>query len=142
MTIHDANPAGAENPAVGHERRDVQIRPVVLLGLGLLALVIVALAAVWALDVGYRTTQEDGLVLPTAAQPVDRLPPEPRLKANPEAEWAAYRAEQLEELETYGWVDRQRGVYRLPIERAKELLLERGLPARTGATDEAPAATP
>jgi hypothetical protein len=31
-------------------------------------------------------------------------------------------------LTTYGWVDRKSGVVRMPIERAMELLVERGLP--------------
>ena len=29
---------------------------------------------------------------------------------------------------TYGWVDQQKGVVRIPIEQAKQLLLQRGLP--------------
>jgi hypothetical protein len=36
----------------------------------------------------------------------------------------------------YGWVERGTGIVRLPIERAKELVLERGLPVRQA---EAPA---
>jgi len=34
------------------------------------------------------------------------------------------------ELATYGWVDENAGIVRLPIERAKALLLEQGLPSR------------
>ena len=37
-------------------------------------------------------------------------------------------------LTTYGWVDRQKGLVRIPIDRAMELLLQRGLPARPSAT--------
>jgi hypothetical protein len=37
---------------------------------------------------------------------------------------------QAELLEGYGWVDRSAGTVRLPIERAMQLLLERGLPTR------------
>ena len=33
-------------------------------------------------------------------------------------------------LTTYGWVDKNAGTVRIPIDRAKELLLERGLPVR------------
>jgi hypothetical protein len=29
---------------------------------------------------------------------------------------------------TYGWIDRNGGVVRLPIDRAMDLVLERGLP--------------
>jgi hypothetical protein len=41
-------------------------------------------------------------------------------------------------LTTYGWMDQNAGVVRLPIERAKELILERGLPVR--GAEAAPAA--
>jgi hypothetical protein len=37
---------------------------------------------------------------------------------------------QADRLVGYGWVDREAGIVRLPIERAMELLLERGLPTR------------
>ena len=33
-------------------------------------------------------------------------------------------------LHSYGWVDQQAGVVRIPIDRAMELLAQRGLPTR------------
>lgn len=53
---------------------------------------------------------------------------EPLLQTNPPADLAAYNAAQQHALHSYGWVDRQRGVVHLPIERAMDLLLQRGLP--------------
>ena len=41
-----------------------------------------------------------------------------------------FRAHEHEVLTTYGWTDKNAGVVRIPIERAKDLLLERGLPVR------------
>jgi hypothetical protein len=35
-------------------------------------------------------------------------------------------------LSSYGWVDREAGIVRIPIDRAMDLLAERGLPARAG----------
>jgi hypothetical protein len=46
------------------------------------------------------------------------------------------RPPQADLLEGYGWVDREAGVVRVPIERAMELLLERGLPTRPEAEQE------
>jgi hypothetical protein len=34
-------------------------------------------------------------------------------------------------LNSYGWVDEEAGVVRIPIDRAMELTLERGLPTRS-----------
>ena len=40
----------------------------------------------------------------------------------------AFRAEEDAALTTYGWVDKGRGVARIPVEEAMRLLAERGLP--------------
>jgi hypothetical protein len=42
------------------------------------------------------------------------------------------RAEEQEKLSSYGWVEPNAGVVRIPVERAMELLAERGLPTREG----------
>ncbi len=55
-------------------------------------------------------------------------PPGPLLQANPTADMAAMRREEDQLLSTYGWVDRQQGVVRVPIDRAIDLVLEAGLP--------------
>src|ERR1051326_5575586 len=56
-----------------------------------------------------------------------RVPPEPRLQVAPKADLDQRRAAEREHLERYGWVDRDRGIARIPIERAMKLLSERGL---------------
>jgi hypothetical protein len=59
---------------------------------------------------------------------VHPVPPAPRLQVAPKADLAGVRAAEREQLEGFGWVDRERGVTRIPIERAMRLLSERGLP--------------
>jgi hypothetical protein len=78
-----------------------------------------------------------------------KLPPEPRLQLAPDSEEQIDMSEPpnlktqnpLEEmkelrknwddqLKSYGWVDEQGGVVRIPIDDAKKLLLQRGLPTR------------
>lgn len=44
---------------------------------------------------------------------------------------AAFRKHEDEVLHTYGWVDRSAGTVRIPIDKAKDLLMERGLPVRS-----------
>lgn len=60
--------------------------------------------------------------------------PQPRLLVNEPANLATFQAREHEVLTTYGWVDRNAGIVRIPVERAKDLVLERGLPVR-GAID-------
>lgn len=44
----------------------------------------------------------------------------------PQMEWEVYRDVKLQELQSYGVDARRPGEYRIPVDRAKELLLERG----------------
>jgi hypothetical protein len=47
--------------------------------------------------------------------------------------WVEHQAEDERVLGSYGWIDAQNGVVRIPIERAMELVLEHGLPVAPGA---------
>ena len=53
------------------------------------------------------------------------LPPEPRLQITPAADLEQHRAREETAIRTYGWIDRESGVVRIPVERAMELLIER-----------------
>jgi len=70
-----------------------------------------------------------------------RLPPQPRLQYAPVLDLEEFRAAEEKILNSYGWVDRQNGVVRMPIGRAMDLLAQRGLPARTAAPPPASTAT-
>lgn len=56
----------------------------------------------------------------------------PRLQLSPPEDLQKYRAAEDARLNSYGWVNRTGGVVRIPVERALELVLERGLPTRDG----------
>jgi len=56
--------------------------------------------------------------------------PKPNLQINPQADLLALRARETSELESYGWMDRKAGRVRIPIDRAMDLLVLRGLPTR------------
>jgi hypothetical protein len=67
-------------------------------------------------------------------------PPTPGLNVQEPVVLKAFRDGEDAALHHYGWVDQGSQVVRLPIDRAKELLMERGLPVRPAATDAAPVA--
>jgi len=54
--------------------------------------------------------------------------PEPRLQVVPAQDLQQMRAAEDAVLSSYDWVDEAAGFVRVPIDRAIELLLERGLP--------------
>src|SRR5216684_5977300 len=56
--------------------------------------------------------------------------PQPRLEGDERREINDFREHEEQTLNSYGWVDQQAGVVRIPIDRAMQLLTQRGLPTR------------
>jgi hypothetical protein len=54
--------------------------------------------------------------------------PEPRLESSELGEYDESRIRDEQVLNTYGWVDQNAGVVHIPIDRAMQLIAERGLP--------------
>jgi hypothetical protein len=71
-----------------------------------------------------------------------RTPPEPRLEPDPLPPRRRMVAEEEAVLTTYGWVDRGTGVVRMPVDRAMDLLVERGLPPSKPMAAMTPTPTP
>lgn len=82
-----------------------------------------------AAAVGERQAIE-GRVYPDVNAVGANAGPQPQLLVNEPANLNQFRAQEHLKLTTYGWVDQNAGVVRIPVERAKDLLLERGLPVR------------
>lgn len=114
------------NPTPGHERRDVAVKRLLLFGAGLCVMVLFALVSMWLLFGYYKAEQSPG---PPQAQE-QKTPPEPRLQVTEQADLQKQRKAEDAVLTSYGWVDQPTGIVRIPIDRAIELLAQRGLPAR------------
>jgi hypothetical protein len=54
--------------------------------------------------------------------------PQPRLEENERTQFRSFIEDQDRKLATYDWVDKDRGTVRIPIDRAMELIEQRGLP--------------
>lgn len=115
-------------PGSRHETRDIDVGLIAkLLGFGVVVTAVVLLAVYWLfVSVRDRQAATDPVASPYAANPSPFVGP--TLQASPPTDLQEIRAHEEHILESYGWVDRQRGVVRIPIERAMDLLLERGLP--------------
>jgi hypothetical protein len=135
--MENTSHAPAARPG-GHEEHDVDIRGIVVFVIGLTIVCLVTGVAMLALFryLDRRLVEAEPAVSPLAL-PAGQLPPEPRLLTDEPALLDAYRAEQAQKLTTYGWVDREHGIARIPIERAKAWLLERGLPHRASPPSDA-----
>jgi hypothetical protein len=125
-----------ERPEVRHEVLDVNAWAVGKFGIALVLLCIFALAIL--VGVFRYFMAQNGGKLPERELNVDarQLPVEPRLQRTPILDLQRFKAAEDQILNGYGWVDQQHGVVHVPIDRAIDLLAQRGLPSR------APAAAP
>ena len=147
--IHPANSTGNG----GYERSDIGVKGVLyfLLGLavaGLFTYFIVD-GLYWYLDKRSETQQAPVNPLVTNA-PADtrHIPddypksafPDPRLENDERGQLNDIRLTEEQTLSTYDYIDKNAGTVRIPIERAMDLVAQRGLPVRTqGAPAEATA---
>ncbi len=56
-----------------------------------------------------------------------QIPPEPRVQGFPMRDWEKFNAEEIRKTTTYELLDETTGKVRIPVERAKELILQKGL---------------
>lgn len=136
-----------------YERRDIGVAGVLYFLLGLVAagvLVHFIVTGVFAyLNKRYETEQPPvSPLIKNAQQDTRRIPPQygenyekylkegfpaPQLETDERTQLNTIRLGEENTLSTYGWVDQKAGVVHIPIDRAMELLAQRGLPTRSGA---------
>ena len=121
--------------------REIQYHQLIWMGVGLLVVALLSGVGVFFLlrgFVSWRAQQAaDSAPLVAPAPPAEGA----KLLARPERELDRVRHEEAERLESYGWVDQNAGVARIPVERAIEVVAARGLPARAAAPTPAPVAS-
>jgi hypothetical protein len=120
-------------PAVGHESSDASIRIVVITG----ACLVVGAAMVGLLVYGIFWYLADHPLSaprpnPLAATEAQQMPPQPRIEEHPAIEVKDLHSEEDQILTTYGWTDKDKGIVRVPLDRAMELRLQQGFPTKPG----------
>jgi hypothetical protein len=131
-----------QNEEVDFEREDLGAKPILIFLLALtIACVLVALAlkGLYSYLDAYENRHQpvqNPLVQQTTTdtRTVERGDikkfPQPRLESDETTEINAFRLQEEQTLNSYGWVDEQAGVVRIPIDRAMALVAQRGLPTR------------
>ena len=129
------DPGFLEMVDAGHEKSDVNVKGIFIFAFSLLFSLVIVLGVVAVFFGGfgllnrklnaYRPTQEQG-----AASQVKIAPDYqgPLLQVKPEEDLSGMRVHNATDLQTYAWIDRQAGIVRMPVDRAMEILAERGLP--------------
>ena len=120
----------------GYETRDANVRGVFSFLVFLCALLVATALICWGLF-RYLSKRDAGPVTHSPFAETRQLPLGPMLLVNPREDWLKYHEQQEQSLETYSWENRDAGIVRVPIERAMELLVQKGLPVQS----ETPPAT-
>lgn len=125
------------DPSQRHENRDVNIWAIGKVGIALGITTIASLLLV--LGVFHYLETLDNATRTAHPTQATALPPEPRLLDNEPENLRQVRAAENRLLNGYSWADQQHTKVKIPIDRAIDMLVQRGLPSRNGtaATDTA-----
>jgi hypothetical protein len=129
MAHHGHEPApgaAAESVAAGYELLDIpSSRPIWLFIISIFGLLL------FAYVLGIVLVSVQGAQVRDASHAVDvnspQVPPGPRIEGDPTVDGERIVREATERLESYGWVNQRQGIAHVPIERAMELLLDKGV---------------
>lgn len=129
MSSHTTNPA-VTPPAEDYQDRDINVTYIAIALIVIVVITISSAVGMLALHRTYAAAYEKSREEASPLVKVREIPPGPNLQVNGLAELQAYQAVIQERLESYEYTDKMRGVGRIPVERAVDILAERGLPAR------------
>lgn len=117
--------------------RELDLRAIAGFAVGLVVVTVLSAGLLWYFAGFLRGHQaaKDPAPSPLAAAGAPYQPPGPRLQTDPAGEMAALRAAEEQLLGSYGWVDRQGGIARIPIERAISLMVGDAEPAPPAAAE-------
>jgi hypothetical protein len=132
-------------PGSGHEHTDANVWIIVKFGIWLLiSAILIHIGLGFLFGLWVKQSEEPVAQFPLATGQEHRLPAAPRLQQFPENEFYDFRRREEAVLKEYGWVNKEAGVVRMPIDEAMRLAVERGFPVRAqqpASTAPAPAAT-
>jgi hypothetical protein len=112
-----SSPSNIATGGPKHERTDIEVRAVAIALASVMCVVVIAAFLVKGMLAASGSSR---------AGPTETPPPAPiRLNSDPAAEIAAYQDEKRRQLDSYGWVDRDRGIAHVPIARAMQMMAER-----------------
>lgn len=125
------------NPARGHERRDVHAKWVfaVVFLLFLFGLSLHGIIACFMKSLDHIPSSADLWNPAKGARIGAGQPGFPVLQVSPRLDLEEFRRREDAELNSYGWINRTAGIVRVPIEQAMNLVLQEGLPVRSGTND-------
>jgi hypothetical protein len=120
-----------------YEERDVSFKGLVKWAIGLAATVAVSSVLMFALY-DYFAARPEQFPVPSPMAAARAPYVGPKLQVHAPQELKEWRTAEDSVLNSCAWVDPDKGIVRIPVSRAMELLAERGLPAKIGEGDAKP----
>lgn len=113
-----------------HERTDAKVKPLAIF-LILMGITIIASAGFTVLLFEFFTQRAQSFDKPVSPLQIKNETPEGvRLQVVPGLDLRLQNEAEGDRLNGYGWVDQGAGVVHIPIDKAIEVLVEKGVPAR------------
>lgn len=109
-----------------YEKSDADVKKVAYAGIAILVIVIVVIFAMSFFTKAMK--KQINARYPKSIYQVETQfsSPETQLETHPSAGLEALRAEEHNKLHSYGWVDEEKKVARIPIEKAMDKMLKKG----------------
>jgi hypothetical protein len=130
---------GPNPPGAKYEHTDIDVNVGYKFALWLTVAMVISVAIVWGAFKFFDSRQHSADTLaqkyPLAATMAPKAPPTPNLQNQPFKDVFSLRENENKKLTGYGWVDKDGGVTHIPIDRAMEVMLQRGFPARAEGGD-------
>jgi hypothetical protein len=118
----------ATNGKLGYETREVNIKLILLSTVAMVILVLVTcFITVGIFD--FLNSHSETVAKVTSVPRPKEIPPEPRVLEHPWEQLPVLHETEDRVLNSYGWMDQKTGVVRIPVDRAIDILAERGLPS-------------
>ena len=114
----------------GHEQSDLSPKKIALFGISLAGVIVIVLFVAYLLIHRFYTQEARKEVRPSPLSYTPELVPGPRLIVDSGKEFKEMRAAEDRILNTYDWAEIEKGIVRIPINRAMDILAQKGLPAR------------
>ena len=125
-----------------HERTDAKVRPLAIF-LIFMGVTITASFGFTVLLFDFFSQRMESIDKPVSPLQIrNEQPPEPRLQVVPGLDLRLQQEAEADRLNGYGWVDEDARLVHIPIEKAIDALLEKGLPVRAPAGSESSSAQP
>jgi len=125
----------------GYEKRDANVGALLQFAFWMAVVMAVTMVAMkFTFDFLKRVEPLGATSSPLVKEGARVMPPAPLLQVHPHQELVDYCAAQQEAVNSYGWVNQESGVAHIPVDRAMDLIVSRGLPTRP--PSEAPVGAP